>query len=259
MIKTMVLRKYIKSCCLIFSMLFLVNHSLAQENEPTLPQYLLIHFAYSFQNPGADMADRFGSNSALGLGFDYLNSKNFIFGVHGDFLFGRNVNEDVLWNLRNSDGQIIGNNRGIANISLVQRGLHTTLVFGKLIPFKKSNPRLGLRLTVGAGFFQHKIKIQQDPQSLVPQTEGEYAKGYDRLTNGFSISQFIGIQKVSDDKKLNFMLGLELVQGFTSSQRSFDFDRRATDTTKYFDFLLGGKIAYTLPFEIGGNPDEIFY
>jgi len=245
---------------LVVAFVFNINIDVnAQKEKTTLPKYFLVNFSYSYQNPGGDMDDRFGTNSAAGIGLDYLTSKNFIFGVQGDFLFGRNVEEDVLWNLRNSDGQLIGNNRAISNIQLTQRGFHANAFLGKLIPFKKSNPRVGIRITAGVGFLQHKIRVQQDPQSFVPQLAGAYAKGYDRLTNGFATSQFVGIQKVSENRRLNFVIGLDLVQGFTANQRSFDFDLKAADTEKYLDIIIGGKIAYTLPFEIGGNPDEIFY
>ena len=239
--------------------IFLGNSlSIAQKDTPEIPSYLLVHLSFSFQKPGGDLGDRFDWNNSAGVGVDYLTSKNFIFGAQVDYLFGTRVREDVLFSLRNSDGDIIGNNRGVANISLTQRGWQGNVLLGKLFPFGKA-PRAGLRTTVGVGFLQHKIRIQQDPQSLVPQTTGDYRKGYDRLTNGLSVTEFIGYQMISPNKRVNFIFGLELVQGFTKNRREWNFDQGQKDTTARFDFILGGKLAWTIPFELGNNGEGIYY
>ncbi|MBK7345176.1 MAG: hypothetical protein IPJ06_20010 [Saprospiraceae bacterium] len=39
---------------------------------------------------------------------------------------------------------------------------------------------------------------------------GEYGKGYDRLTGGFLVSEFIGYQHVSLNRRLNFYAGSTL-------------------------------------------------
>ena len=247
---------------LIFIFLGNISVFSQKENEPKeekLPEYILVHLSFSFQKPNGDMGNRYNWNNTTGLGLDYLSSKNFIFGIQTDYLFGTRIKEDVLANLRNSDGNIIGNNKAPANIKLTLRGWNANVLFGKLFPFKKTNPRSGIRATIGAGILQHKIRIQQDPQSLVPQTNGGYEKGYDRLTNGLAFTEFFGYQKISRNRRINLMLGVELVQGFTQNQREFDFDKRAKDTSKYFDFILGGKFAWTIPFEIRKNPEEIWY
>jgi len=231
----------------------------AQEGKKKVPKYCLVNLSFSIQNPRGDLDNRYGRNNTAGLGVEILGQNNFIYGVNFDYLFGNRVREDVLSNLRNSDGAIIGNNQSIAAIRLTQRGFNANILFGKLFPFNKNKPRSGLRVTVAGGILQHKIRIQQDPQSLVPQTTGEYRKGYDRLTNGFAATEFIGYQIVSPSKKINFILGLEFVQGLTQSQRDFNFDQRLQDNNQYFDILLGGKFAWTIPFEIGKDASEIYY
>jgi len=227
--------------------------------EPTKPRYILVHLSFSFQNPGGDMADRYGWNNSTGLGLDYLTSENWIFGGQVDYLFGTKVKEDVLASLRNTNGDLIGNNRSVANIRLTQRGWNANFLFGKLIPFRKDKRLFGIRATAGIGILQHKVRIQQDPASLVPQTTGDYRTGYDRMSNGLAFTEFIGIQKISRNRTINFILGVELVQGFTQNRREWDFDKMAKDENKYFDFLLGGKFAWTIPFEIGAKGEDIFY
>lgn len=252
-------QKYVNWFFILIILTVGTTHLNAQEEKTKIPRYCLVNLSFSVQNPGGDLDNRYGRNNAAGVGVEILGRSNFIYGVNFDYLFGTRVREDVLATLRNSDGEILGNNRSVAAIRLTQRGYNANILFGKLFPFKKSKPRSGLRVTVAGGILQHKIRIQQDPQSLVPQTTGDYRKGYDRLTNGFAATEFIGYQIVSPSKKVNFIIGLEMVQGLTQSQRDWNFDQRLQDNTQYFDFLLGGKFAWTIPFEIGKDSSEIYY
>lgn len=255
------IKKLVWSLIMVF--LFLGNSILSAQSEQNQkskkPTYILVHLSYSFQTPKGDMVNRYGWNNTAGIGVDYLSSENWIFGTQVDYLFGTRVKEDVLASLRNQKGELIGNNRSIANIRLTQRGWNANLLVGKLIPFRKEDRLFGIRATAGIGILQHKIRIQQDPASLVPQTTGDYRKGYDRLSNGIAFTEFIGIQKISANKKINFIFGLELVQGFTKSRREWDFDKMARDENKYIDLLIGGKVAWTIPFEIGAKGEDVYY
>lgn len=255
---TIKLFKWLGVLCFLFSHLTVLGQNETSKVADN-PRYILVNLSYSFQNPGGDLANRYGWNSAAGAGIDYLSGKNWIIGGHVDYLFGTRVKEDVLAPLRNSNGDLIGNNRSIAAIRLTQRGWNANFLFGKLIPFRKEKRLFGIRATAGVGVLQHKIRIQQDPASLVPQTTGDYRKGYDRLSNGLAFSEFIGIQKISTNRTINFILGVELVQGFTQNRREWDFDKMAKDDNKYVDFILGGKFTWTIPFEIGAKGEDIFY
>lgn len=255
---TIKLLKLLTLLCFLTSNLTVFGQS-ESADESDNPRYILVNLSYSFQNPGGDLANRYGWNSAAGLGLDYLSAKNWIIGGHVDYLFGTRVKEDVLANLRNVNGDLIGNNRGIAALRLTQRGWNANFLFGKLIPFRKEKRLFGIRATAGVGILQHKIRIQQDPSSLVPQTTGDYRTGYDRLSNGLAFTEFIGIQKISTNRTINFTLGVELVQGFTKNRREWDFDKMTKDENNYIDFLLGGKFTWTIPFEIGAKGEDIFY
>ena len=46
---------------------------------------------YAYHLPSGDMANRFGNNSALTLGFHAKFKSNWYAGVHGNFLFGGKV------------------------------------------------------------------------------------------------------------------------------------------------------------------------
>lgn len=219
---------------------------------------LLLNFGYGPQMPIGELADRFGSNFAAEVSAEYMTANNWAFGIQGQFLFGSTVNEDVLAGLRTEAGDIIGNDREPADIQLRQRGSYYGLRVGKLIGLAANNDRSGIRINLGAGILQHRIRIQDDPFRGVPQIEGEYEKGYDRLTNGLALHQFIGYQTIGKTNGVNITVGFEFFEGFTQNRRDFNFDTRTADTDQRLDLLAGFRVSFSLPF-YQGNSEDIYY
>ncbi|HHS95413.1 MAG TPA: hypothetical protein ENJ45_02405 [Phaeodactylibacter sp.] len=213
---------------------------------------LLLDFHYGAAVPGGDLKDRFGHNFDAGAGIEWmLNDANWILGVGGGILFGNKLKEDVLANIRTPEGQIISSNGSWAQIVLRERGFHVEGRIGKLIPLMKDNHRSGLRLVLGIGFLQHKIRVQDDPQAFVPQIAGAYRKGYDRLTNGWMLSQFVGYQHLAKNRLINFYAGFEFKQAFTRNRRDWDFlSEAASDKNLRKDLMWGLKVGWILPFYI---------
>ncbi|MFK7806487.1 MAG: hypothetical protein AB8F74_01675 [Saprospiraceae bacterium] len=238
---------------------FLFTLPLHAQKKPTGNEgrALLVDLNYGIALPGGDMADRFGFNFDAGLGVEMLRENNWIFGLGGGFIFGNRVDDKVLANLATPEGQIIGNNATWADLNLRERGFHTEVRIGKLIPLLKENKRSGIRAVLGLGFLQHKIRIQEDPQSFVPQILGDFKKGYDRLSNGLMVSEFIGYQNLSKNKLVNFYLGFELIQAFTQNRRDYDFrTMQESDKSNRVDLLYGFKIGWILPFYISKSYAE---
>ncbi|WP_020539121.1 hypothetical protein [Lewinella cohaerens] len=219
---------------------------------------LLLNFGYAPEVPLGDLDERFGLGFAPEISLDFITESNWIIGIQGMYLFGSNVEEDVLAGLRTESGVIIGNDRSPADIQLRQRGSYFGLRAGRLISLFEDNPRSGIRLNLGAGLLQHRIRIQEDPFRAVPQLEGEYLKGYDRLTNGLTLHQFVGYQVIGKNTGINITAGFEFYEGFTQSRRSFDFSSRVADTEKRLDILAGFRFSFTLPFYLG-NAEEVYY
>ncbi len=220
----------------------------------------LLGFNYGINLPAADLGDRFGQHFNAGISNEWLTaSKNFIFGIDGQFIFGQKVKTDVLAQLRTAEGHIYGNDKSIADIQLRQRGFYIGAKIGKILLSSDENPRAGLKITLGAGFLQHKIRIQDDPTRTVPQLNEDYKKGYDRLSNGWALSQFIGYQLLSTDKRLNFYIGIEGLQAFTAGRRSFNFDTQSADNSSRVDISYGIKAGWVLPFYFGRAQNEINY
>jgi len=221
-------------------------------------EVLLLNFQFGFHAPGGDLAGRFGGNSSVGGGLDFMTQKNLLLGFQANLHFGNKVDEDVLTTLRNNEGLIFGDESGIANVQLRERGLYLGGHAGKIFRLSK-NSRSGIRVTSGIGFFQHKIRIQNDPVVFVSQLSSNYKKGYDRLTNGVAFTEFIGYHILSKNRLVNFVAGFEFTQAFTASRRSFNFDTRTKEKGSRLDLLTGIRIGWSLPFYIGENPDEIQY
>lgn len=206
---------------------------------------LLFHLGGGVALPGGDLADRFGPNASIGGGLDWISAGNFIFGLEGEFIFGSKLKEDPLANIRTPEGDIIGNDRTLATVTMHQRGLYLGGLTGKLFQFGER--RQGLRVTFGAGYTRHKIRLQDDTRTASP-IAGDYIKGYDRLVAGLAFQQFIGWQHLGANRRQNWLIGLELQQGFTHTLRDWDFQQmRKLDGTR-IDLRFGVHAAWTLPF-----------
>lgn len=216
---------------------------------------ILLHLTFGVHLPVGDMADRFGPDGNFGIGLEYLTANNFILGADGYYLFGTKVNEDPLVILRTPEGDIIGNDRLLASVALRERGYYFGGLAGKLFTFNEK--RTGILLTFGAGLLRHWIRIQDD-NSSVTQLTGDYKKGYDRLTGGLALNQFIGWQNLAPNRRSNWLIGIEFNEGFTNTLRDWDFnDMRKLDDNR-LDLRIGLRVAWTLPF-YQGPAEEIFY
>ena len=216
------------------------------------------NFTYSFHFPAQDMAVRFGNSLEVGIGSDYITSKNrYIFGASGTLLFGNTVNEDVLAIIKNNDGNIVGTNQQVGIVSQKERGFYVGAHVGKIFQFSRSTLS-GIRFTAGMGLLQHKIRLQDD-LSTINLLKGENIKGFDRLTNGLTLHQFLGYQHFGKSGLFNVFGGIEAYEGFTMSRRSFDNNLMRKDDLKRMDILLGLKFGFMVKFNITENPDEIYY
>jgi len=233
---------------------------LCQEGTQTLAPSILVNFEFGYNAPEGDYKDRFGSNLSIGGGVEYITSKkNFIYGLHGTYYFGDETKEDVLSEIRNEAGFLIGNNKIHANIFLRQRAFYIGGSFGKIFALNKYNKRSGIRATFGAGLFQHKIRVEEDPNSFVPIIAGDYKKGWDRMSNGLALRQFVGYQHLSLNGLVNFSIGFEFMQAFTQNRRIHDFKLMEKLDESRVDMMYGLKVAWTLPFALGISPDTIYY
>jgi hypothetical protein len=210
------------------------------------------------QLPSGDLASRFGPNLRAGGSFLIKTKGNWIYGIDAFYFFGRNVKEDVLKQLKTPEGRITDNEGYPADIRVTERGLASHLVFGRLFNLKGLiNPNSGFVFWFGAGYLQHKVNIY-DAQHKVAAVNGNLRNGYDRLTGGLSLTEFIGYMYLSQNRLLNFYLGIEAAQAFTHSFRKLNYDTGLPDIAKRFDALTGLRIGWILPL-YKKKPNEFYY
>jgi len=230
------------------ALLFLPFLSIAQSSvKDSSISMLMISPGIGLQVPGGDMAKRFGNNTVLSMDVIYKHRKKWMLNAEGSFIFSNKIKETNLFTyLINTNGEIIGDDGRIADVRVFERGYYITLSGGRLFNLKKPNPNCGFFITAGGGYFQHKIRVE-DHNKSVPALQGEYKKGYDRLTNGFCIRESVGYLYISNYRLINFFIVADAVQGFTKSRRSYTIDNMNTETKQRLDLLYGGRIGWVLP------------
>jgi len=209
----------------------------------------ILSVTYAVQVPMGDMADRFGLAHNIGGAFAYKSKSNWIFSLGGHYIFGDEVaNKDLLLDeLLTPNNIIIGNTGGPAIINIGQAGYVLDFRVGKILPWLRPNKNSGPIISVGAGFMEHWISYAVENNS-VPQLRDDYLKGYDRLTNGMLLNQFIGYHYQGKTRLLNFYGGFEFMQGFMGNRRSYDIPEQRKIDPKLTYFQFGFRIGWMLPF-----------
>lgn len=219
----------------------------AQSIRDTSIALVSVQASYAQQFPGGDLAERFGSNSNVGLGAFRKTRSNFTLGGEGSFIFSSEVIEPgILRNVINSAGQIVDVEGEMADVFLFQRGWTAFATLGKILPLFGPNPNSGLHVKVGAGYMRHKVRVQTQ-KNVVPQLEDEYLNGYDRLSAGPAALTYIGYQHFGNKHRVNFNIGVEFMAGFTRSLRAFNFDTEQPNKPDRLDLLTGLRFGWSLP------------
>jgi hypothetical protein len=250
-------RKYI---LIILLFVFSLNAFPQESFKDTPVSIPMFHGFYGYQWPGADMADRFGSNSVIGPGFMWKTAGNWIWGAEYNFMFGQNVDQGfgLLRSLINSDGDIINADGVPSVVSMFERGQTIGVKFGKLIPVLSPNPNSGLFITVSPGFMMHKIRIEVKDENT-PQLKDDYKLGYDRLCSGFYLSQSVGYMFFGNSRLFNFYVAFEVFEAWTSNYRQYNFDEQAPADEKRFDLLCGPKVGWIIPLRKRMPKEYYFY
>jgi hypothetical protein len=221
------------------------------QKKPVYRNTLLLGFNYGRQIPAADMAKRFGGSNSIGVTLSYKFGSNWQVQAGLNTLFSGKVRENTMFDSIASDnGELIDNQGTSAQVRMYERGYHWHVDLGKVFPLGSFDRNSGLLFTLGAGFMEHKVKFTFQ-RTVLPQLEGDYYKGYDRLSNGFMLRGFIGYQRIDVKRSFSFLAGLEVLDGFTKSRRSFNYDTRTSDTRLRTDLLFGLKVGIMIT--LGGK------
>lgn len=218
------------------------------------------HVAMTFGGyiPLGDLQDRFGSTAQLGVNLARKNKQGWYYGLNFGYHFGQDVTEPgLLQNLLNDEGHILANDGRIAEVNVGMRGYYLGLEGGRVFNVVGPNPNCGILVKGGAGYLHHKIRLEHQYHEIT-QLEDPYLQGYDRLTNGIAINQFVGYFHMSNNRRINFYLGVEAIQGWTQGRRELYFDTRQPGTASRFDGLLGVRGGWVVHF-YKRPPREYFF
>lgn len=232
----------------------------SQEGEPSFLETpsTNISIGVGYDLPLGDLAERFGGSMAVKGFVERQTRSDWIYGGQYDLIFGNKVKEDVLAHVRLENGRLLGSAQSYADVFLRQRGGYAGLYAGKA--FRLSDTyKSYLKVTLGGGMLYHRIRIVDDSRNFTPVQNG-YEVGYDRLTRGLALKQFVGWQYLSQNGRVNFYMGLEFMEAFTSNVRTYDFDKaRVASNTRRFDGMVGAKIGFIMPIYGQHRDQEIFY
>jgi len=206
----------------------------------------MVGFHGSGQLPKYDLEKRFGSNMSAGMTFSWKTKHNILFGCEGSYFFGNHVKEDVVANMKNEDGFIVDNEGYPADLRLTERGWNIYATLGYVFSKWGNNPNSGIFVTIGSGWTQHKIKLY-DANQKIAAVSGDLQKGYDRLSGGIGLTQFIGYKYISNNRLANCYAGFEFYEAKTKSLREFNYDTGLRDTKKRLDILIGFRFGWILP------------
>jgi hypothetical protein len=237
--------------------IFIKSEAQDEVSKPIDGTILDLGFGFGGITPLGKLQERYGSSLNFSLGGDYISTKNWIVNSEFIYLFGDQVKEDVLAPFRTSSGVILGDDEQIADVFLRQRGLYLGLGGGKLFPLSKYS-RSGIKLIVNGGILQHNIKFTDERNSVAQIRAGRHT-GYDRLTRGFSIKETVGYKHLSKDRRLNFEIALDFIQGFTSEVRAYNFDTGKPTIASRLDLLVGARFVWNLAFYRNNTEATIYY
>ena len=205
-----------------------------------------ISILYGHHIPVADMAKRFSRSGSLGLAFDIKDKKSHYWGVQVHYHFGNRVTEPgLIQNLYTDNGEILDNQGQPSIVYIQQRGWTACVEGGHLFNALGPNLNSGLLATIGLGMMTHKIRIEHQSNEINA-LQGDYLKGYDRLSAGLMGRAFLGYFYMSNNKLVNIVAGLEWIQGQTKSVRGYNYDTQMMDNDRRSDGYFGLKLGWVL-------------
>ncbi len=244
------------ACIALVTFLLSPNHLKAQKGDAIN----ILEFRYGYAFPAADLNTRFGSSSSIGFSAESVRLKNKIFfGFDGMFFFGNSVKEDVLANLRSSDGSIIDVNGGPGDVTLKERGFYFGVNAGKIFSTTKHKNKLtGIRTQLGLGFLQHKVRVQDNARSVIA-LDKEYLPGYDRLTSGPAMHLGVGYHYQHPQQNFHFSVMADFYGAQTQVRRDLDYATGSALTNKRTDILAGFSIAYVVVISREHKSENLYY
>lgn len=207
--------------------------------------------------PMADLK-RYSGFSQAGASFLIKFKNNAILSAEGVTLFtNKHKGESPLQSILNSNGTITDGDGNPAQFAIGVRGMQLQVRGGYICSKFAHNPNSGITVSAGVIFFQSKYWIDQRGNNA-HQIMNDYVKGYDKLSSGFGLSQFIGYTYYHNKNFWNVYAGIEFSEAWTKDRRDWDFALMKKNDVSYFDAAATFKIGWIITF-IHREADEVYY
>lgn len=215
---------------------------------PDKPSWVILSLNAGFFLNFSDMGTRYPSYTSFPLGVEYQHKNKWIATFDYNLIFGTGVDiAGYFDHISNENGYMIDAKGQQAIINTYMRGFSARGHFGKIIPISKNNKwkDWSILASGGLGYTQTYIQFQIDEGEL-PQLEGTYTGGYDRLAGGFQIAERIKLQYLNSNA-LSFVVGIDLIQGVSKSLRPWNFSTNSADDKPMTELATGFSAGIIIP------------
>lgn len=237
----------------------MIQSANAQTIADTSMNLHMVSFHMSGNLPGGDISNSYGAHMGIGGSYMFKTQGNWMLSADLTFIAGSVFKADSIFNnLIDEYGDFINTYGEIGEVNFYERGFYTGLKAGRLFPIFGPNPNSGLLLTLSGGLLQYKTLVHQDGRDI-PSIIEDYSKGYDRLTNGFGLSEFIGYLHLDSHDPINFYVGLEFTQAWTKNRRSWNFDLMGPENQLKHDYIFGIRFGWIFPINKKATNTYYFY
>ena len=223
-------------------------------------KFTMVHVTASLNTHQADLRDRFGFFSGIGISALRKTKSSLLWGASAEFLFGGQVKErNMLDSITVEDGFLVSTDGTLSDLRFNMRGLSASVGIGKIFNRWGHNVNSGPFLFLKAGYLEHKINFETDRGTTVPSHEGDYNKGYDRLTGGILSGASLGYQYFSNNTLVNFFVKVDYQVAFTKNLRKWNFDSLVPDTKQRTDSWMSISFGWTLPIYRKAATDYFYF
>ncbi len=219
----------------------------------------LIHISANYMTKGGEFASYLDDNFMLGGDVQYKFKSNWLVSFGGRYHFADDLEnaQQIFGELMTSQGEFLSLNGEYAQITFRERGWNMSADVGYIFNRLGHNANSGLLVSLGAGYNVHFIDIRNQRENT-PQVQELYKRGYDRWTEGFMTRQLIGYQFAGTERRINFTLAFEFMQGFNENVRGFNYDTREYVTGNQLDLYYGLRFSWFLPI-YDQNAQKFYY
>ncbi|MBS3914933.1 MAG: hypothetical protein KG003_10560 [Bacteroidetes bacterium] len=236
---------------------FFCHFATAQTPEKKVSHSIIMKTGAGYNLGIVDLGKRFPAYSTLPAELYYTND-NYSFGISYNHFLGNRVKVDSLYGGIVGDSRLMFDREGFPGIiRYYMRGFTLQFTAGKLYPIKPEWKHSRIEVRLGAGIMQHKITAKFDRGKL-PQIEGEYAKGYDKLSNGPLFTQAVNFHYLNTET-VSFFAGINFGQAFTKNRRSWDYGLMRQDVTLRKDFFIGASAGVLIPIVLKDNKSPDYF